>query len=326
MPRHTAGLLDLQDVRRWNLRPLRNGLRADATQLADRTWAAALGDRRFRNFGQADSSHCAKVSPTYLHVNGSYVDNGKMGFHDARMEPARRSPASPPDPDRGARFRAAREEKGWTQESLSLRLGVSRVAITQWERGDMPEAWRWPKIADQLEKSLDWLVLGRKTRRSDHIAAYAGELSAGVVDIAKTAFASIGRYDASLSAGPGSIIDPHAEPLGYQLVEMSWLQTLTKAKPHELALLRVDGDSMSPTLEHSDWVLIDRTQTRISREGIYALAVGDDAWIKRITLDLAEKKVRIISDNTKYPPQLLSEEDLRLIGRYVALVWRRSRT
>lgn len=165
---------------------------------------------------------------------------------------------------------------------------------------------------------------GLAEERSEYLPLFPGTLAPGIVEIGKTEFASIGRYDARLSAGPGSIIDPHAEPLGYQLVEMSWLQTLTNAKPERLALLRVDGDSMLPTLEDGDWVLIDRTQRRFTRQGIYALAVGDDAWIKRMMMDLAEKKVRVISDNPKYPPQLLPEEDLRLIGRYVALVWRRS--
>lgn len=156
------------------------------------------------------------------------------------------------------------------------------------------------------------------------LPAHPGVTAPGLIEIGKTEFVSIARYDAALSAGPGSIIDPHAEPLGFHLVETQWLHMVTHAAPEFLALLRVTGDSMVPTLLDSDWVLIDRSQRRVTRQGIYALAVGEDAWIKRLTLDLEARKVRIISDNDRYPPQLLDEDQLHLIGRYLALVWRRS--
>lgn len=162
------------------------------------------------------------------------------------------------------------------------------------------------------------------SRRSDSLPSYSGALGPGLVEIGKTEFVSIARYDAALSAGPGAILDPHAEPLGYTLVEANWLATITRAKPEHLALLKVDGDSMSPTLEDEDWVLIDRTQKRVTRQGIYGIAVGEDTWIKRLMLDLAEKKVRIISDNARYREQLLAEDELQLIGRYLALIWRKS--
>jgi phage repressor protein C with HTH and peptisase S24 domain len=184
------------------------------------------------------------------------------------------------------------------------------------------------QISDVLKTTPNHILgisdLDEGAATSDHLPAYGGKMNAGTLEIAGTPFTSIARYDARVSAGPGSIIDPHAEPLGYQLVESSWLQSITVAKAEFLALLRVGGDSMEDTLFDGDWVLIDRTQRRVSREGIYALGVGEDAWIKRLTLDLAAKKVRMISDNAKYPPQLLREEDLRVIGRYLALVWRKS--
>ncbi|WP_164176800.1 helix-turn-helix domain-containing protein, partial [Streptococcus pneumoniae] len=36
---------------------------------------------------------------------------------------------------RGARIRAARKQRGWTQSQLGEALGVSSQAVSQWEQG-----------------------------------------------------------------------------------------------------------------------------------------------------------------------------------------------
>src|SRR5690606_23982993 len=117
--------------------------------------------------------------------------------------------------------------------------------------------------------------------------------------------------------------DPEAEPLGFHLFEAQWLRSVTRAAPAHLAVLRVDGDSMEDTLRDGDFVLVDRSQSRFGREGIYALAIGENAWVKRLSLNLREKLIRIISDNPAYPPQELEEQELFLIGRVVWIVGRK---
>ena len=134
---------------------------------------------------------------------------------------------------------------------------------------------------------------------------------------------AVGRYDASLSAGPGSLVDPHADPIGRVYFEAQWLSAITRAAGDNLAVVRVDGDSMEPTLADGDWILIDRTQRKINREGVYAIRVGDVAWVKRISLNLKEKLVQVISDNDRYPMQELGEDELAVIGRAVWIVGRK---
>jgi phage repressor protein C with HTH and peptisase S24 domain len=144
-----------------------------------------------------------------------------------------------------------------------------------------------------------------------------------IVEFGHTEMGVIPRFDAGLSAGNGSLVDESAEPLGVMLFEMQWIRSVTRAAPEHLAVVRVDGDSMRDTLADGDWVLIDRTQTRINREGIYALRIGDACWIKRISLNLRDRLVAIISDNQNYRVQELPEEDLAIIGRVVWIVGRK---
>lgn len=137
-------------------------------------------------------------------------------------------------------------------------------------------------------------------------------------------FTAIGRFDARFSMGPGSLVSDHPEPMGYWMVETQWLNGLSKALPSELAIVRVAGDSMQGTFFDGDWVLIDRTQRRLSREGIYAIRVGDDAWVKRISVNIKTKQIRVLSDNNTTPAQPeVDEEDLEIIGRVIALVARK---
>jgi phage repressor protein C with HTH and peptisase S24 domain len=67
-------------------------------------------------------------------------------------------------------------------------------------------------------------------------------------------FIPIGRFDASFSMGPGSLIAERPEPLGHWMVESQWLRGVTAAPPDSLDIVRVSGDSMHPTLLDGDRV------------------------------------------------------------------------
>jgi hypothetical protein len=152
----------------------------------------------------------------------------------------------------------------------------------------------------------------------------AAVFTADTVEVGDQSFTPVGRFDASFSMGPGSLIPDMPEPLGYWMLETQWLRTLSKAPQVELAIVRCSNDSMQPTFFDGDWVLIDKTQKRLSREGLYAIRVGDDSWIKRISLNIRTKKIRVLSDNPTTPAQPdVDEEDLCVIGRVVALVARK---
>lgn len=141
---------------------------------------------------------------------------------------------------------------------------------------------------------------------------------------ARQEFTAIGRFDVRFSMGPGALIADNPEPLGFWMIETQWLHALSTAAPSELAIVRCEGDSMRETLMDGDWVLVDMTQRRLSREGLYAIRVGDTAWVKRISLNIKTKQIRVLSDNPTTPPQPeMDEEDLSIIGRVVALVARK---
>jgi len=114
--------------------------------------------------------------------------------------------------------------------------------------------------------------------------------------------------DQKLSAGSGSYL-PEEDVVTALVHVPASLSRYGK----NIKALAVDGDSMYPTLSRGDMVVCDTCGW--SGEGIYALQMGGDGFVKRLTK--RPGKIVIISDNPKYPPQEEPEEseDIHIIGR-----------
>lgn len=229
----------------------------------------------------------------------------------------------------GTRIRLARKQQGLTQDALSRLIGLeTQSALSRYESGERePTLDTIKKIARALDVTPSWILFGTvldgaPDRPSDALRVEE-DARYQPPPVASDDYISIARFDAAFSAGGGAVLDPHTQPLGFQLFERAWLQTVTRASPDDLAVVRVRGDSMDPTLSDGDWVLMDRTARTLSQEGVYAIQVGDSAWIKRLSLNFAARKIRILSDNTAYPPQEVDEADIYIVGRIIAIVARR---
>ena len=79
----------------------------------------------------------------------------------------------------------------------------------------------------------------------------------------------------------------------------------------------VKGDSMEPTLHDGEPVAYVREFE--NGDGIYALAILDEVYIKRLSIDKLKKEITIISDNPKYPAKTypMDQEGLQVLGKVV---------
>ena len=67
--------------------------------------------------------------------------------------------------DIGTRIRAARRDRGPTQEELADRVGVSRSAVAQWETGRAGQVTgNLSRIAGVLEVNVEYLMYGDDKR------------------------------------------------------------------------------------------------------------------------------------------------------------------
>jgi Peptidase S24-like len=129
---------------------------------------------------------------------------------------------------------------------------------------------------------------------------------------------NIPRLPVEASAGPGATaLDEHA--IGTFGFSRRWLRE-QGLDPQALSTIRVEGDSMEPTLREGDEILVDCRPLRL-RDGIYVARTGDALLVKRLVTG-RPGLVTLVSDNPAYPAFDLAVSELVVVGR---VVWKSGR-
>jgi hypothetical protein len=126
------------------------------------------------------------------------------------------------------------------------------------------------------------------------------------------------RSAVRVSAGPGAIAaDEAGKP--YFAFDERWLKAMTASPSSKLSIIRVEGDSMAPTLRAGDDILVDlgECEERL-RDGIYVLRIDDALVVKRIALHPVGRQVTVQSDNPAYPDWPDCDlDEIQCIGRVI---------
>jgi phage repressor protein C with HTH and peptisase S24 domain len=176
------------------------------------------------------------------------------------------------------------EAAGLGQKALALKAGLNETAVR------------------------DILVGKSRHPRHDTVEKLAGALGCAMAELLGAAreakapddFVLVGVYDVAAAAGEGIIIEGEYET-GKLAFRADWLRTVTRARPDELAVVTVRGDSMHPTLADGDTILVDLTQRAPLADGIYVVRYGEYVLVKRLLIDPVRRLVTIACDNPSYP-------------------------
>lgn len=134
-------------------------------------------------------------------------------------------------------------------------------------------------------------------------------------DQGETAASLVSVFDVHASAGHGALVE-HEEPEAYSLAfPPRYLSKLTSSSPKNLAIIGVKGDSMEPTLNDDDIVLLDMSKTDLSWDGLFVLRYDNALHVKRVSRSPQRGSVRIMSDNRLYDPIDLPAEEVTPIGK-----------
>lgn len=91
-----------------------------------------------------------------------------------------------------------------------------------------------------------------------------------------------------------------------------------RAKPDDLLLIDVRGDSMEPDFQHGDQILVDKRDIDPRQPGAFALWDGDGYVVKLVERMPRERGVyRIFSANDRYSDYKVSDDEIRIMGRPV---------
>jgi transcriptional regulator with XRE-family HTH domain len=145
----------------------------------------------------------------------------------------------------------------------------------------------------------------------------------GDTEAAEDKYAHIPQYSAKAAAGFGHE-NPHVESIATLAFKREWLK-LKGVKPDNLMVIYAEGESMWPTINDHDVLLVDKSKIEPANGHVFVLSSTDKgAIVKRLVQSpLGGWIVR--SDNEakdEYPDLLLSRSEVnehRIIGR---VIWR----
>lgn len=177
-------------------------------------------------------------------------------------------------------------ERGEDFAGLSRMLGRNPAYIQQFVRRGVPK-----KLKEEERKKL--------ARFFGVPESLLGGPPGG--ERAATGLIPVKRTLVRASAGPGAIAGEEKER-PYFAFDEHWLRTLTGSPSSKLSIIRVDGDSMAPTLNAGDDILVDLgdCMERL-RDGIYVLRADDVLVVKRLAIHPTGRRITVQSDNPAYP-------------------------
>lgn len=197
------------------------------------------------------------------------------------------------------------EERREDYAGLSRLIGRNAAYIQQFIKRGTPR-----KLAEPDRQTLaryfgiDEELLGAPP--TDSAPQAAGDLIA------------IPRYSVVASAGPGAL-DGTEQPVAHLGFSKATIEQLSRARPKDLSIIRVEGDSMFPTLSDGDDIMVDRSAVlRKISDGIYVLRRDDTLLVKRITVHPTRSTLTIASDNPAYASWAdCAPNDVQILGRVV---------
>ena len=169
---------------------------------------------------------------------------------------------------------------------------------------------RNPAYLQQYLKRGTPRTLGEADR--GRLARYLGVPEARLGGPAADGLVEVARLDIVASAGPGRLVESEAmrRPGTFSPALLRELGV----DPQAASIIRVEGDSMAPLLQHGDEILVDRARRQLTAKGgIFVLRIEGELMVKR--LRPAVGGIEVVSDNPAYPVQLLRSDALDVVGR-----------
>lgn len=187
------------------------------------------------------------------------------------------------------------KNKGTSPSGLCNNLGISTTNAVNWKNGRMPKMDIAIRIADALGVTVDYLMNDDSGINivDDYVSfPVIGEVAAGYDHIA-------------CENWTGDVIN----------IPPQYLKGRTK---DEFFVLRVTGDSMYPTYQNGDKVLILR-QSTLNHSGQVGVVIynGDTGTLKRVEYADGENWMKLVPINPSYPPIKIENTELencRVIG------------
>ena len=132
-------------------------------------------------------------------------------------------------------------------------------------------------------------------------------------------FAAVGELDVRASAGAGAIFDGLEESRATWLFPDPVIRHEFRARPEDLRIVTIDGDSMEPLLSSGDRILVDTSRRVPVPPGIFVIWDGMGIVAKRVEHVPNSEPATIVikSVNPDYQTCERGAEEVNIIGRVI---------
>jgi phage repressor protein C with HTH and peptisase S24 domain len=208
-------------------------------------------------------------------------------------------------------------------DRLARAMGVSPSAFRKWLRGEAePSRERLVALAEAAKVGIGWLAKGEgPTPSFEPSAQRGGRTPSDTAErgITPSRFVLLPRQPEGVAAGTGSPSPPQPD-VGFIAFRHDWVRAAFGIEPDDLVLETAVGESMLPTIQDGDLLLVDTTDRTFSSFGVYVLEIHGERLVKRVQRKLDGSLV-LISDNNAYQPDQVTGELLNSITVIGRVVW-----
>lgn len=248
---------------------------------------------------------------------------------------------------------------GKSAAALARHLGVNRQNVSRWALGGKVKGGvniprdAAVRAAPFLGVTAEYLLLGERRPLIDSFdpdddAANTGDdrpdLAPGIMSDGRTTIivpkGGVVEIEVEPGLGGGGfatetyVRTPDGNQFPADTVRGVWqlpdhVFTQMRSRSQNVRCFPVQGDSMLDTLDEGDFVFVDVSHRVPSPPGIYALDDGfGGVIVKRLEVvdeEDGQAIVRVLSDNDRYAERRERADNLRIVGRYIAMFTMRNR-
>lgn len=182
---------------------------------------------------------------------------------------------------------------GWNNADLARKLNVSGTAVGKWLRTGIIGKNNLMALCQAFGKSPSYFMNPGIPADDTSPAAtvISSSVSDDVVQLCDYSIAHAGAWETS----------GDAPPILSMMVRKCWLfaKISSDSVLSELFIYTIQNDTMSPTLNPGDMVLVDRSTTRPTKSGFYLVSISGELGIRRLQLT-PEATVIVSCDNDAY--------------------------
>ena len=239
--------------------------------------------------------------------------------------------------------------EGQTNADFAEEIGVAEQTLGNYVRGEREPSYDFlRRLREKRGIDINWLITGEAVDGNDRhrssgklVASYDPDSDTNDEGYSHETWkprfpGARPEIDVRLGAGEGSVgqmltIGANGGMSGHRVVAEwvlpeAFLVGVIEANAARTIVMEVVGDSMQPTYQPGDRVIVDLAQTKLVADTVYAISDGfSEPQIKRLQrVPFSQPvRVRIISDNPALQTDEVELNRVHIIGRICGVMARR---